>query len=262
MKKADNNDIPAILEYLNRDVANCLYMYIDIRCYGAEHVDVWYEKKNDEFILIAMKYHGSFQVYSDRPQEADLEGVVELLKDYQPAMINARAELIERLKPYFEEDYLTDGGFILRLKKFVSIEDDEFVVEVADKSDVDELSRLISEDPYYSDAYTFDEIKGQLIDRMDTGMGVSFIIRKDGNIIAHNSITAQVDDICIAGMLLIHKDWRQSNAALVIEKFIIDYVNNQGKKLFGFSNEPRRRKQFKMMGNDIVAEYGKFIRKA
>ncbi|MGX8773431.1 MAG: hypothetical protein ACSW8G_00070 [Bacillota bacterium] len=245
MKKADNNDIPAILEYLNRDVANCLYMYIDIRCYGAEHVDVWYEKKNDEFILIAMKYHGSFQVYSDRPQEADLEGVVELLKDYRPAMINARAELIERLKPYFEEDYLTDGGFILRLKKFVSIEDDEFVVEVADKSDVDELSRLISEDPYYSDAYTFDEIKGQLIDRMDTGMGVSFIIRKDGNIIAHNSITAQVDDICIAGMLLIHKDWRQSNAALVIEKFIIDYVNNQGKKLFGFSNEPRRRKQFK-----------------
>ena len=262
MKRATNSDIPAILEYLNKDVENCLYMYIDIRCYGTDHVDVWYEKENDEFILIAMKYHGSFQVYSDRPQEVDLEGVVALLKEYQPAMINARAELIRRLELYFKDEYFADGGFILRLKRFISIEDDEFIVEIADKSDVDEISKMISEDPYYSDAYTFDEIKGQLIDRMDTGMGVSFIIKKDGKIIAHNSITAQVDDVCIAGMLLIHHDWRQSNAALVIERFIIDYVNNQGKKLFGFSNEPRRRKQFKMMGNEIVAEYGKLIRES
>ena len=262
MKRANNNDIPAILEYLNKDVENCLYMYIDIRCYGTDHVDVWYEKKDDAFMLIAMKYHGSFQIYSDRPQEADLEGVVAQLKEYQPAMINARAELIERMKPYFADGYLTDGGFILRLKRFISIEDDEFVVEVADKSDVDEISALISGDPYYSDSYTFDEIKEQLIDRMDTGMGTSFIIKKDGKIIAHNSITAQVDDICIAGMLIIHNDWRQSNAALVIEKIIIDYVNDQGKKLFGFSTEPRRRKQFKMMGNEIVAEYGKLIREA
>ena len=262
MKRAENKDIPAILEYLKKDIENCLYLYIDIRCYGTDHVDVWYEKTGEDYDMIAMKYHDSFQVYSDRPLDVDISGVVELLKEYKPAMINSREELIDRMKADFEEDYTSDGGFILRLKRFVSIEDDDFTVEIAGLDDVDELAGLISSDPYYSDSYTFEEIKSQLEDRMKTDMGVSFISRKDGKIIAHNSITAQVDDICIAGMLLVHHDWRHTNLSLIMEKYIIDYVNNQGKKLFGFSTDKRRRKQFEMMGNEIAAQYGKLIRKA
>lgn len=262
MKKAENKDIPAILDYLKKDIANCLYLYIDIRCYGTDHVDVWYEKTDEDFDMIAMKYHDSFQVYSDHPEDVDLTGVTELLKEYQPAMINSREELIQRMQADFEETHTSDGGFILQLKRFVSIEDDEFNVEIAGLDDVDELAKLISSDPYYSDSYTFEEIGAQLKDRMETDMGVSFIVRKDGKIIAHNSITAQVDDICIAGMLLIHHDWRHTNLALIMEKFIIDYVNGQGKKLFGFSTDKRRRKQFEMMGNLVVAQYGKLIRKA
>lgn len=262
MKKAENKDIPGILEYLHKDIENCLYLYIDIRCYGTDHVDVWYEKIGDAFDIVAMKYHDSFQVYSDRPMDVELSSLIELLKEYKPAMINSREELIECIKPAFEDDYTSDGGIILRLRRFVSIEDYDFPVEVAGVGDVDELAEMISSDPYYSDSYTFDEIKSQLADRMETGMGISFIVRKDGKIIAHNSITAQVDDICVAGMLLIHRDWRQTNAALVMEKYIIDYVNNQGKKLFGFSTDTRRRKQFEMMGNEVAAQYGKLIRKA
>ena len=262
MKRAENSDIPGILEYLKNDIENCLYLYIDIRCYGTDHVDVWYEKSDGEFMLIAMKYHDSFQLYSNKPHAVDLSDLVNLLKKYRPAMINARENLIDLLKPYFADDYTSDGGFILQLKRFISIDDSEFTVEKADESDVDELAEMISSDPYYSDSYTFEEIRSQLIDRMQTDMGVSFIIRRNGAIMAHNSITAQVDDICIAGMLLIHHDWRHTNAALVMEKYIIDYVNNSGRKLFGFSTEPRRRKQFEMMGNKVVAAYGKLIRKA
>ena len=194
MKKATEREISEIVKYIKDDVVNCLYMYIDIKVYGT-YVDVWYDKVNENYDLIAMKYHDSFQVYSSCPESADLTGVIELLKNNKPAMINARKGLIDRLETAFKDTYTRDGGFILQLKRFVSVEDNEFNVEVARLDDVDEIAELISSDPYYSDSYTFEEIRAQLKDRMTTNMGVSFIIRENGVIIAHNSITAQVDDI-------------------------------------------------------------------
>lgn len=260
MKQIDQKDVPRLLRYLRNDIENCLYLYIDVSCYGTDHVDVWMREDGDGIDLVAMKYHDSFQIYSHKPDPA-LTELVELLNRHAPAMINAKHELALLLEPYFADDYTLVTGNILRLDRFIDISTHkDIAIEEATLADVDEIAALICEDEYYRHVYTLAEMKAQLTDRIRTGMGVSYIIRDGKKIIAHDSITAQVDDICIAGIMIVHKDYRKTNYAILLEKFMIEEARRRNKKLFGFSTNKRREKQFVMMGNRIVARYGKLVK--
>lgn len=261
IRQADKNDISRILAHLKKDIENCLYMYIDIKSYGTDNVTVWFDEDQDGIIYVAMKYHDSFQLYTDR-NEFDTGELVAMLRKDSPSMINACEKMMKLIQDDFTDDYNPIWGTILELSRFAGLETNAVKVEVATMDDIGEIAELICNDEYYSDAYTYDEIYGQLRERMETDMGISYVVREDGKIIAHNSITAQCDDICIAGMLIVHRNARNNNISIELERFIIEETKRRGKRLFGFSTDKRRMRVFKLMGNSTAAIYGKLIHRS
>ncbi len=257
-----SKDIKEILEYLRNDIQNCIYLYIDIWKYGVSNPNMktWFQKDDQGFNLIIMKYHNSFQVYSHL-EHPDVNIVYKLMKENNINMVSAKKELIDLLSGLAVEDYHLTLGEIIKLTNFHSFQCEDVYIEEASEKDAYEIAELICSDEYYKDSYTVSEFHKQLLDRMSTKMGRSFIIRDSGKIVAHNSIAAETDDIAVAAMLLVKKEYRNTVYGLALEEFIVKKLNSEGKLLFGFSTNKKRRKQFEMMGNEVVAKYGKLIKK-
>ena len=255
-------DVEEVLAYLRKDIENCIYLYIDIWKYGVSnpHMKVWFEKDSQTFNMVIMKYHNSFQIYSHL-EKVETETIWELMKANGITMVSSRDEIIRQLEPLCQKEYFTTFGEILRLTNFHSFDCEDIHIEEAEESDAYEIAQLICADEYYRESYTVEELYGQLVDRMKTKMGRSFIIRDNHKIVAHNSTSAETDDVAVAAMLLVKKEYRHTMYGLALEEFIVKKVNQEGKKLFGFSTNRKRRKQFELMGNKVVARYGKLIKR-
>lgn len=257
-----STDVTKILEYLRKDIENCIYLYIDIWKYGVAnpHMKVWFQEDQGGVNLVIMKYHSSFQIYSHL-DKLDTDMIYKQMKENDITMVSAKREIVEQLEPASREGYFSTFGEILRLTNFHSFQCEDIHIEEATEEDAYEIAELICSDEYYQDSYTVSEFYEQLLDRMKTKMGRSFIIRDNGKIVAHNSTSAETDDVAVAAMLLVKKEYRNTMYGIALEEFIVKKLNKEGKKLFGFSTNRKRRKQFELMGNKVVATYGKLIKK-
>lgn len=254
-------EVDRLLAYLKEDIPNCIYMYTDIFTYrlGNPNMKVWIEEPKDgRFNLVVMKYHDSFQLYA-RTDDWDVEDVCRLIDEYDIQMINGSVEMIKRLEPLYRDSYHYTGGTIFRLNHCEEIETEE-KPEIAQLKDVPEIAELLSQDEYYSESYTKEELERQLSERISTGMGRSCIIRKDGKIVAHCASFTEADGIAVSAGTIAHKDYRGHKLGLVVENYMNRHMNENGYSWYGFILEEPRVKKFKEMGNEIVATYGKLVK--
>ncbi len=267
IRQAANEELKKVLQFLKPDVKNCIYMYTDIFLYDENHenipgLKVWVEDDNDSYRLVVMKYHDSFSAYSNA-QQWDMEGLVQLIREYKVAMVNARKEIIDRLAPAFEGEYKTQYGYIHHLTGDAVETGEEKEAYIATMEDIPEIAALLAEDEEYRDSYTKEELMEQFRERMQGGLGSS-IIRRDGKIVAHCGALTNSDGIAVRGMTICHKDYRGQKLGPAVENHIVRELRNpDGSKIewFTFVTKENRREFFEKTGNPVVARYGKLIRK-
>lgn len=263
LRYAREEELDRILKYLKSDIPNCIYMYTDIFTYrlSNQNMKVWVQEDSEEkdlYTMIVMKYHDSFQLYS-RNANWDVDGVCKLIDEYDIQMINGSVEMIKALNEIYKDTYNYSSGTIFRLSNCEKIESEE-VPEIASVGDVPEIAELLSQDEYYNDSYTKEELERQLTERIETGMGRSCIIRKDGKIVAHCASFTEADGIAVSAGTIAHKDYRGHKLGLIVENYMNRHMNANGFQWFGFILEEDRVKKFQEMGNEIVATYGKLVK--
>ena len=258
--EATEADVPGILEYLSKDIPNCLYLYLDIYTYGVKdpNITVWFAKDQGQIALVMMKYYDSFQIYSDR-EDIDLAPIIEKVNEYDIERFFARKAIIERLEPQFEGRYYPEYGKIVEINKYRVMKGIERVEE-ATEADIPEIVDLLLTDEEFGAYYTKEELEDQMIGRLRTGMGTSYVIREDGKIVTHLGILAQTDGFRIASLTMVHKDYRNTMYGTLVDSFLVNVLGKDGKRLFAFMTDERRIKMFIIMGNRLAAEYGKMIK--
>ena len=259
--RATEEDVPGILEYLSSDIPNCLYLYLDIYTYGVKdpNIIVWFGKDGDKIALVVMNYHGGFQIYSDR-KDLDLTPVIEKIDEYDIDRFYARKDIIERLEPRYSDRYFSEYGKIVELKKYRVMKGIERVEE-ATKEDIPEIVDLLLTDDMRKATYSKEDLEEQMIDRVRTGMGASYIIREDGKIVAHLGIAAQTDKFRVAALTMVHTEYRNTLYGTLVDSYLINVLGKDGKRAFSFMTDERRIKMFLMMGDEVAAEYGKLIKR-
>lgn len=265
MKKAVNSDeIINILEYLDNDVENCLYMYADIEKYGLENdnMSVWYDTDEIGIRMVVMKYHNNFQVYSNRGFY-DLEGVIELINQYNPNGISGRKEIIVYLQKYLSEKYHTEYGVIFRGKAIdkekikSALADCDVCIELAKAENAKDIAELVCMDEELGSVYTVESLAAELSDRINTGMGRSYIIRDNGKVVAHNATYAESEKFVVVSGLMVHPEFRDTEYAYWIDLKSSLEFQEEGKDRYFFALRNRIIKWHKRIGNIVVGEYGK-----
>lgn len=272
LRQATQQDLEPILSYLRQDIPNCLYPYIDILVYGLENpnMKIWFDEDEEGPRLVAVQYHQSYQLYANRRFE-DLSGFVELIQSSLPSGISGRRELIEALFPLLPQDtYEAEYGVIFRHVTYSEEELDYFqrifnpVVSLAGPEDCEEIAQLICQDPELGGQYQPDLLAKQLIERIETGMGRSYVIRSpEGKIIAHQASFAEAPGVAVTSGLVILPQYRETDDCF---NAICHYpslpLQLEGKTSYYFCINHKMIKFLKRKKAEVpVAEYGKLILK-
>ena len=71
MRRANQADLPAMIDFIRPDVANCLYIYINLRVYGTEypHMPVWVEETDGQIRMVALCYYDTALRIYCRPED-------------------------------------------------------------------------------------------------------------------------------------------------------------------------------------------------
>lgn len=263
LRHVREDELKELLTYLKKDVGNCFYIYIDTYVYGLDNpnMKLWVDPADDGYKLVVMKYHDSFQVYSRR-SDYDINDIYQLIEQYDVQMVSGPENIIKQINEKYKGIYNYSSGTIFDLAQVgrVQIEHDE-VVEFATAKDVPEIAELLSQDDYYRESYTKDELIKQFTERLKTGMGRNCIIRKDGKIVAHCATFAEADGVAIGAGLLSHRDYRGKKFGIIVESSIIRHMNSIGVTYYGFIQDDVRISKFIEMGNEIIGTYAKVVKK-
>lgn len=264
-KVTDQEKLHQIMEYLKSDQANCLYLLIDLSVYGLANpnIKVWCDQDEQGIRMVVMQYHESFQIYSNRSFD-QIDGLLMLIAQQCPNCISARQEIIKALEPELSQ-YRSEYGFVLKHRVLDEkkaqhiLADCNTSIMQATPNDALEIAQLLCTDEEFNKTYTVSSLAAELSERMETGMGRSFIIRDKEKLVAHVATYAELDTLAIGSGLIVSPEYRDTEYFYLLNLFIEFTVGKEGKSLYGMvlNINPRLLKTFKRTGCEIVACYGK-----
>lgn len=264
LKRADSLDLKNIISYLKQDIADCVYLYIDITVYGLDNpnMKVWYDTDNDGNIdLVVMKYYDSFQLYTNK-ETYDVESVKELMDKYDVTMVSANCRMIRQLHPLCEEKYKADYGTVLKfgnVKKMISVKP-HTVIRNARIDEMYDAAKLICTDPDIGGHYTPESLCKQLEDRMKTKMGRSCIIEENGEILAHVATYAEADGLAVCGGLIAKPEYSSKLYGFAVLNFLMEQLEKENREVFFFMMDPKLTKLYLKMGFNQCADYAKLTK--
>jgi len=258
MRVATNEDREHILAYLRSDVKDCIYLYIDIMNYGvsSENMKVWLKEEDDGISLVVMKYYDSFQVYSHK-NSCDMTPVASLLQKHPVAMISGRSDLIKLLEKECT-GYKATYGTVFVMDRYRKMPKQEEVL-LAKEDDAREIAKLICSDEEIGGHYTVDTLTEQLAERIRTKTGRSYIIRKEGVVVAHSATYAEAEGIAVVGGTIIREDCRTGNYYMLLSNYMLERLAGEGKTAYTFSVSDKMIKYHGML-HTKCGEYGKLVR--
>ncbi len=258
MRRATNKVIPAILEYLKRNVGDCVYMYVDIAKYGLDNPNmaVWYDADDDGICLVVMKYYDSIQVFTEK-DDYDTEAVINLIREYKPGMISGRSDLVELLYPLCTDTYNFEKGYVFKLTRFRAF-DSIVPIKRVGVEKCKEIARFICSNESIGGYYDVDNLTKQLAERIETGIGRSLIITgEDGTIKGHIATYAEFDGIATTAGLLAVDDGSGIPYGTMLESRLVNDLLNENYTIFTFVTEDRRARFFRAMKCVELNRYGK-----
>jgi len=218
-------------------------------------MEVWLEDAEGVIKTVVMKYHTSITFFTLDPERID--GIVAVIDDVKPFSITSTKTLIKRIMPLTSMQYHVTFGFIARYTTYRDY-DNAGMIEMATEEDMREIAELIMSDEGIGSYYEIHDFEEQLKERLRTGMGRNFIIRKDGKIIAHTATYAEMDDIAVGSGLIVHPDYRNLPYSTLLESYITKTMLSEGKSYYGFMDE-RHMRIVERLGNVCAGEYGKLF---
>ncbi len=257
MRKAEKEDREKVLQYLQKGIADCLYLYIDIMNYGiaTEHMLVWVEEAQDEIEMVAMKYYDSFQIYSHR-KAPNLISVVRLLQEFPVTMISGRRDIIEQLNKYIKNYDVTYGAVFL-MNRFREIGSETRILTASEKDAV-EIAELICADKEIGGHYTVNGLAEQLAKRINTGTGRSYIIREEGRVVAHSATYAETDGIAVVGGTVILQEYRNTPYYMLLSNYMLWKLDKENKMAYTFSISEKMIRYHSIL-HVRCGEYGKLV---
>lgn len=260
ISQCNNSQQEIFLDYIGEDYPKCLYLYLDAIKYGcsSDTTSTWMQTKDGEITAVVLAYHTALHVFS-RNNDLDVTEICELVKEVKPTMVNAMAETIRKIEPVLSKlGFMSEFGHIGEWKG-TPIVNSEIEVEEAVDSDIPQVATMLFEDEDIGASYTFDDLLNQMRERLKEGFVRSFVVRKEGKVIAHLGTGAEMDGLCTISYGITASECRGQGIASVIFSNVCNLMQKEGKRVFSIYYPENARKFHHKMGFVDICEYGKLF---
>ncbi len=246
------------LSVLKQNIAQCLYLAIDLETYGLDdpNVTFYYDEKNGGLHTLIMKYYDSIQMFTPDP-DWNAEGYAEFIMSLEPVAVCARKDVIEKLQPLLT-NYNAEYGIVIADNKYREFRQFEMVSE-ASPEDAHDIAQLMLLSEEFAQNNTPEVLEKQLSDRMKSGLGRSFIIRDNGVVAAHTAIYAQCGEAAVESGLVVHEDYKKKFYGMIVHEYIKKELSLQNKTLYGLRYNFNMQNSAELEKLDVKALCGRLI---
>ena len=228
-KLAESYDVEKLLVYFEQNLKNCLYSYIDLKKFGIKNPNLTvYFDESEGIRCSALKYYEGLQLF-DAYGKIDVEKTADLIKKLNSHIVSSTVDVIEKLYPLLNDIYEMEQGYVTEMLSMPECEISE-EVRPAKIEEYGEIARLICSDEGVGGHYMPEELKEQLLVRLEEGMGRNYILKRDGEIVHHAATYAELDNLAVISGVITREDWRGKGVGtLAVRKLCYDLLK-EGKK--------------------------------
>jgi len=259
--RGTNADEERILQYIGKDYACCLYLYMDLIKYGSdsEFTKTWIQSNDNGVITCVMlSYHTALHIFARGT--FDITEVVDLVREIKPSQICAFKPVIEALQsPLALLGYETEIGYVGKLEYHGHDEQDN--ISRATIDDVDEIAQLIYDDAGIGNAYSLEDLKTQMRERLSQGFVRSYVIKVDNHVAAHLGTGAEVGNVSIVSYVITDERYRGHGFALKLYQAACRELQQEGKEVYAVYYVENSIRLHHKVGFIDCCEYGKLFLK-
>ena len=263
---ANRSDIPKLLAYLEQDLKNCFYSYIDLKKFGIDNpnLKVWFDTDHrgdcfraDEICCSALKYYEGLQLF-DAAGKMDAVETAGMIRSLNSHIVSSTVDVIEKLYPLLKDTYEMEQGYVTEM---LSMPECEISTEVrpAEKEEYDEIAKLICSDQGVGGHYTPEELKEQLLSRLEEGFGRNYILKREGEIIHHAATYAELDNLAVISGVITREDWRGKGVGTLAVRRLCHDLLKEGKKPCLFYYTKQAEQFYKKIGFEEGTGWAKLV---
>ena len=248
-----------ILDYVGKDYARCLYLYIDFCVYGQgnnPNVTVYVDKDSDGTIhAVVLSYYTSLHIYSHSENYFSDE-IFSIIQRHEPTTIFAVAPIIRILADHLPQ-YKKSIGTVGMITQKSGVKVEEHIIGL-DSGMLPDVADLLIDGQNYANRYKGKQIfLSQLRERYSSGMGRHYaILDRDGSIIAHAATYAEYENIAVASGIYTVPSCRRKGYALQAYAALCNDLTAEGKKVFAYYWSKHTADMHHKVGFYDVCEWG------
>lgn len=256
VRKLTDKDNAMTMEFLNVAPEYNIFIIGDIEQFGyeCEFQTVWGEFENDELVAVLLQYRTNVVYYA--PEKRSIEPFIEVLNSFKYDILNGRKEVIEVF-----EDHL--NGWDIKDMYFCALR--EFTKEDIDTSNVsllmtyddfcDELDLMNSIEEFTMREAKEDYAKHQS-ELASKGQKVAYGLRLNGELVSAATVVAETQvNGMIVGVATKKEHRGKGYASVVMNQLCDEFLNNRGKSLCLFFDNPKAGSIYHRLGFKDIGMY-------
>ncbi len=226
--KCNEKNKEEFLKYIGDDWGTCPYLYLNYIGLSdvSPDIDVFICRNNSSIQAVILRYYNALHIFS-RESNFDIVELKLLIHDLNPLVIWINENAFRIMESIF-------GSYAMHILPVMACSNTASDVEtgevaIATEADLPEIAELMLEDDLYRSGYeNANQIIETFSERMRQGVGISYIIRKEGRLAAHISINAIANGIAVYGALVVSSRFRRQGLAKKVRaKLMEDMINKK-----------------------------------
>ncbi|MGN0436124.1 MAG: GNAT family N-acetyltransferase [Wujia sp.] len=256
-------EVSLIEDYVEKDIFQNPYLFIDTHTYGYEMDDViatFLVEHENSIVAIIYKYYNSIQFFQcGQMPEGVCDEIASFIKENKYEMMTGKAETLKMIYRCLQKQFNYSEGVIMSNSRCMA--PDVVEVEWATEEDCREIAELVCSDERIGGHYSPELLEEQFRDRLRSWNCRNAVIKSEGKIVAHMATYADIDKLSILGGLVTEPDYRGMGYGRKVLNNLAYSVARDGKLPILYCYEPDTVKWYEKQDWEIVCRCAKLEKK-
>lgn len=257
IKKLTQKDNKQVMDFLSIDPEFNIFIIGDIEQFGYESdfQNVWGEYENNELISVLLQYRKNVVYYSTRVSK-DIDVFNDVLTSFEYDILNGKKEVVEVFENYLNGWSIKDMYFC-SLKNFqLENIDTSQVYQLITYDDFCEEHDLLATITEFSEREERDPYAKHRADIAAKGQVTTFGLRVNSKLVSVASVVAETKvNGMIVGVATTKEHRRKGYASIVMNALCNEFLNNKGKSLCLFFDNPKAGSIYHRLGFKDIGMY-------
>lgn len=261
VRECTGKDRVLLMDYLREEAVYNTFLLADIADFGFDETfqTVYLDEEEGKIKGVYLSFYQNFLLYC-KENEVNAEFLQELFSGQIPDVIMGKVEDVRKVQDVLQKQIGSmDAKGLYQFCHPEELAEETVDIRKAVPEDVDDIFEFLQSIPELKNLYTS---KQMIADRIGKNCGTHYIVRDNGNIIAHANSAAESEFTTMIGGVSTREDCRGRGLASQIVSKLCRDITAKGKQPTLFSIRGEEDNLYSRIGFRKIGEWGTLTRRS